>query len=134
MTASLSLKQDGPVVELTLAARSPDNLISPSFSRELQAACEQIGSDEACRAVLLTAEGDIFSRGWDWRAVCSRIAERGPIAVAYAKEAVTRGIEMPLEQALRYETDLTIILQTTEDRAEGVRAFLEKRKPEFKGE
>ena len=40
---------------------------------------------------------------------------------------------MPLEQALRYETDLTIILQTTEDRAEGVRAFLEKRKPKFKG-
>src|SRR5437870_15301 len=68
MTASLSLKQDGPVVEMTLAARSPDNLISPSFSRELQAACEQIGSDEACRAVLLTAEGDVFSRGWDWRA------------------------------------------------------------------
>jgi enoyl-CoA hydratase/carnithine racemase len=40
---------------------------------------------------------------------------------------------MPLEQALRYETDLTIILQTTEDRAEGVKAFLEKRKPELKG-
>ena len=40
---------------------------------------------------------------------------------------------MTLEQALRYETDLTIILQTTEDRAEGVRAFLEKRKPRFKG-
>ena len=40
---------------------------------------------------------------------------------------------MPLEQALRFETDLTIILQTTEDRAEGVKAFLEKRSPEFKG-
>ncbi len=51
----------------------------------------------------------------------------------YAKEAINRGLEMPLEQALRYETDLTIILQTTEDRAEGVRAFLKKRKPKFKG-
>lgn len=65
--------------------------------------------------------------------IAQRIADRGPIAVRYAKEAVQRGIEMPLEQALRYETDLTIILQTTEDRAEGVRAFLEKRKPKFKG-
>jgi enoyl-CoA hydratase/carnithine racemase len=66
-------------------------------------------------------------------AIANRIAERGPIAVRYAKEAINRGLEMTLEQALRYETDLTIILQTTEDRAEGVRAFLEKRKPEFKG-
>jgi enoyl-CoA hydratase len=66
-------------------------------------------------------------------ALAERIAARGPIAVRYAKEAVSQGLDMPLEQALRFETDLTIILQTTEDRAEGVRAFLEKRAPEFKG-
>jgi enoyl-CoA hydratase len=65
--------------------------------------------------------------------IADRIAERGPLALRYAKEAVSRGIDMSLEQALRFETDLTVILQTTEDRAEGVRAFLEKRKPEFKG-
>jgi len=61
------------------------------------------------------------------------IAARGPIAVRYAKEAIRQGLDMPLEQALRYEMDLTIILQTTADRAEGVRAFLEKRKPRFTG-
>ncbi len=66
-------------------------------------------------------------------AIAGRIAERGPIAVRYAKEAVSRAAEMPLDQGLRYETDLTMILQTTEDRAEGVRAFLEKRPPKFKG-
>ena len=66
-------------------------------------------------------------------ALAGRIAERGPIAVRYAKEAIDRGLDMTLEQALRYETDLTIILQTTQDRAEGVRAFLEKRAPRFKG-
>jgi enoyl-CoA hydratase len=66
-------------------------------------------------------------------ALAERIAARGPIAVRYAKEAVSQGLEMSLEQALRFETDLTIILQTTEDRAEGVRAFLEKRAPEFHG-
>jgi len=66
-------------------------------------------------------------------ALAETIAARGPLAVRYAKEAVLRGMEMPLEQALRFETDLTVILQTTEDRTEGVRAFLEKREPHFKG-
>jgi enoyl-CoA hydratase/carnithine racemase len=66
-------------------------------------------------------------------ALAARMAERGPIALRYAKEAVHRGLDLPLDEALRYETDLTIILQTTEDRAEGVRAFLEKRRPEFRG-
>jgi enoyl-CoA hydratase/carnithine racemase len=67
------------------------------------------------------------------QAIAEKLAERAPLALHYAKEAVQRGLEMPLEQALRFETDLTVILQTTEDRAEGVRAFLEKRKPDFKG-
>jgi enoyl-CoA hydratase/carnithine racemase len=61
------------------------------------------------------------------------IAGRGPQAVMLAKEAVYRGLEMPLEQALRYETDLTVLLQTTADRTEGVQAFVEKREPRFEG-
>ena len=61
------------------------------------------------------------------------IASRGPIATRLAKEAVRRGSEMTLEQALRYELDLTVLLQTTADRAEGVRAFAAKRPPHFIG-
>jgi len=68
------------------------------------------------------------------RALAEAIAARGPIATRLAKEAVHRGAEMTLEQALRYETDLTVILQSTADRAEGVRAFQEKRAPHFTGE
>ena len=62
------------------------------------------------------------------------IAGRGPIAVAYGKEALRQGMEMPLEPALRYETDLTVLLQATADRAEGIAAFAEKRTPVFRGE
>lgn len=66
--------------------------------------------------------------------IAASIAAKGPIATRYAKEAIHHGMDMTLEQALRYETDLTIILQTTEDRAEGVRAFVDKSgKPDFKG-
>lgn len=65
--------------------------------------------------------------------VASTIASRGRLAIRIAKEAVWQGLEMPLEQALRYETDLTLLLQTTTDREEGVRAFIEKRDPKFTG-
>ncbi|MPZ98460.1 MAG: hypothetical protein GEU80_03820 [Dehalococcoidia bacterium] len=65
--------------------------------------------------------------------VARTVASRGPIATRLAKEAVHRGAEMPLQDALRYELDLTVLLQTTEDRAEGVQAFIEKRPPRFIG-
>jgi enoyl-CoA hydratase len=94
---------------------------------------EPVDAREALRIGLVSAVAPRDKLLAEAEAIAARIAERGPIAVRYAKEAVSRGLEMTLEQALRYETDLTIILQTTEDRAEGVRAFLEKRKPEFKG-
>jgi enoyl-CoA hydratase len=66
-------------------------------------------------------------------ALASRVAERGPLALRYAKEAVRQGLEMSLDQGLRLELDLSIILQTTADRDEGVKAFLEKRKANFEG-
>ncbi len=94
---------------------------------------EPVDAREALRTGLVSAVAPRDKLAAEAEAIAKRIAERGPIAVRYAKEAVSRGLEMPLEQALRYETDLTIILQTTEDRAEGVRAFLERRKPDFKG-
>jgi enoyl-CoA hydratase/carnithine racemase len=94
---------------------------------------EPVDAREALRIGLVSAVALRDRLEAEAEAIAGRIAERGPIAVRYAKEAVRRGLDMPLEQALRYETDLTIILQTTEDRTEGVRAFLEKRSPKFKG-
>jgi len=94
---------------------------------------DTIDAAEALRIGLVSEvvpAGELASRA---ATIAGRLAERGPIALQYAKEAVTRGIDMTLEQALRFETDLTVILQTTDDRAEGVQAFLDKRKPEFKG-
>jgi len=66
-------------------------------------------------------------------ALAESIAQRGPLAVRLAREAVSRGLDMSLEQGLRFETDLTVLLQTTADRAEGVQAFKERRSPEFRG-
>jgi len=252
---TLTLETQGPIALLRLVRAKAGNPIDRLFLEELDEACGVINDDQDARVVLLSAEGDVFSNGWDaselspevfdaaeWRrrsppfsslesiaqpvicaiggdavsaglelalacdvriaaegarfalpetghgllpmaggtqrlarlvgrgaalrlvllgeaidarealriglvsavvprdrllaeaeALALRIASRGPLALRYAKEAVRRGLEQPLDQALRFETDLTVILQTTEDRAEGVRAFLEKREPKFKG-
>jgi enoyl-CoA hydratase/carnithine racemase len=61
------------------------------------------------------------------------IASKGPIALRYAKKAVHKGLDMTLDQGLRLEADLYLSLHTTLDRTEGVRAFKEKRKPQFQG-
>ena len=65
--------------------------------------------------------------------IAMRIATLSPLAVAAIKEAVLAGADLPLEAALRLEGQSFQMLFATEDRAEGMRAFLEKRKPEFKG-
>ena len=61
------------------------------------------------------------------------IASGAPIAARYAKETVLKGMDMTLQQGLRLEADLNIILQSTADRVEGLRSFLENRDPEFRG-
>lgn len=66
-------------------------------------------------------------------ALAESMGAKAPIALRYAKEAVNKGLDMSLEQGLRLEADLYFLLHTTSDRTEGIRAFLEKRKPEFKG-
>ena len=61
------------------------------------------------------------------------IASRGPVALRYAKEAVQAGSELSLDRGLRLEADLSVLLQSTRDRAEGVRGFIEKRPTRFEG-
>jgi len=62
------------------------------------------------------------------------VAAKGPIALRYLKEAVNKGMDMTLEQGLRLEADLYFLLHTTADRTEGIKAYLEKRPPEYKGQ
>lgn len=65
--------------------------------------------------------------------IASKLANNAPIAVRFASEAVEKGLDMTIDQGLRMETDLYLLLQTTEDRSEGIRSFVEKRKPKFTG-
>ena len=65
--------------------------------------------------------------------VASRIATNAPIAVRQAKQAIHRGLQMSLADALAFEIEAYNRTVPTDDRREGVRAFNEKRSPEFRG-
>jgi enoyl-CoA hydratase/carnithine racemase len=68
------------------------------------------------------------------QALARTLAEKAPVALRYAKEAVVKGLGLRLEDGLRLENDLATLLRTTDDRIEGAKAFLEKRKPRFTGQ
>jgi enoyl-CoA hydratase len=67
------------------------------------------------------------------RELAVAIAAKAPVALRYAKEAVVKGLELPLADGIRLENDLAALLRSTEDRLEGARAFLEKRPPRWTG-
>jgi enoyl-CoA hydratase len=67
------------------------------------------------------------------QALARSIADKAPVALRYAKEAVVGGIGLPLDDGIRLENDLATLLRTTEDRLEGAKAFVEKRKPRWTG-
>ena len=67
------------------------------------------------------------------RALLAKVLAAGPLAVRATLEAVRRGMDLPLEEALRVEADLFARCFETRDMREGVSAFLEKRPPKFTG-
>jgi len=67
------------------------------------------------------------------RATAQAIAENGPLAVRQAKKSIHYGLQMDLATGYRFEIEAYNRLVDTDDRREGVKAFNEKRKPEFKG-
>ena len=62
-----------------------------------------------------------------------QIAQKAPVAVRLAKEAVLKSFDTPLEEGLQFERRNFYLLFTTEDMREGMKAFTEKRPPQFKG-
>ncbi|MCJ7521567.1 MAG: enoyl-CoA hydratase-related protein [Dehalococcoidia bacterium] len=109
-------------------------LIGKGKATEMILTAETIDAEGAYRIGLVNRTVPRGKLEEEAEVAAEKLASRDPIAVRYAKEAVCKGMDMTLEQGLRLEADLSFLLQTTEDRAEGIKAFLEKRTGQFKGE
>ena len=108
--------------------------VGPAHATDLILTCREIGAGEARDMGLVNrvaGDGEALSVAEE---IASQILAGGPIAARYAKEVVALGTEMTLDQGILLETDLTMILQTTQDRQEGINSFLERRDPEYRGE
>jgi enoyl-CoA hydratase/carnithine racemase len=108
-------------------------LIGPGRAKEMLFSAEPIDAAEALRIGLVNR---VVPAGQELEAALEMArlwARRAPLSLWFAKSAVNVGLTMPLEAALHFEIGLTTQLFTTEDRAEGLRAFQERREAEFRG-
>jgi len=109
-------------------------IVGKGKAMEMVITAEPIDAAEAYRVGLVNKVVPRQMLTSEAEEIAKKLVSRAPIAVRYAKEAVNKGMDMTLAQGLRLEADLSFLLQTTKDRAEGIKAFLEKRKGTFKGE
>ena len=108
-------------------------LVGMGKAKELILTGDPIGADEAKRIGLVertAPKGEAVAQARD---LAKRVLSRGPLAVINAKKAINEGLDMPLEEGLKRESQLFGALFRTQDMREGVSAFLEKRKPKFTG-
>jgi enoyl-CoA hydratase len=108
-------------------------LVGKGRALELLLTGDAISADEAHRIGLVNRVVPAAELAAEARKLAAALAEKAPVAARYIIDAVNRGLEMSGTEAELYEATLFGLLSTTEDMREGTRAFLEKRKPQFKG-
>ena len=108
-------------------------LVGKGRAMEMILSGKSIGAQEAQRIGLVNGVvplKDLISR---CRELATRILANGPLAVRYCIEAINSGLDISLQEATRLEASLFSLCCATQDMKEGTRAFLEKKKPQFKG-
>ena len=108
-------------------------LIGKGKAKELILTGERVTAEQALRMGLIekvVPKGEVLK---EVMALGRVILSKAPVALKAAKRAIDRGLEGGLEEGLDLENELWAELCGTEDKEEGVRAFLEKRRPKFRG-
>lgn len=107
-------------------------LVGMGRAKELIFTCDIIGAEEAHRIGLankVVAVDELMDTAME---MAKKILEKSQLAVRYSKTAINRGVETDLDTGMSIEKDLFGLCFATEDQKEGMAAFLEKRKPDYK--
>jgi enoyl-CoA hydratase len=108
-------------------------IVGPNVAKELLVTGDSFDADRAYQlgiANRLVDDGEADSEARD---LAETMCERAPLAVEAAKSVVNEGLEASLDTALALEQEVAFTLYNTEDTDEGIKAFLEKREPQFSG-
>ena len=108
-------------------------LIGTAKALELCLTGELIDAAEAFRLCLVNRVVPVEQLMGAAEEIATKICLGAPLSVIAIKEAITKGVELPIDQGLQLEGELGLALSTTEDQKEGSRAFAEKRPAVWKG-
>lgn len=106
-------------------------LVGPTRAKELILTARRVDAETALEMGLVSRVVPPDALATEARVLAEEIAANSPLALAYAKAAVDMASETTLDQGLRYETAAIRTTLASDDYAEGLAAFAEKRKPEF---
>jgi len=107
-------------------------LVGRGRAIEMTLTGQRVGAEEALRIGLVNRVVKQASLLDEARNLAGVILKNGPVAVRAALEAIQHGLELPLEEGMVLEANIFGVVSATEDMREGLKAFLEKRKPSFK--
>ena len=113
------------------ATQRLSRIVGKANAFEMMLTGDTIDAQEAFRVGLVnrvTTDADLDHAVEE---IAGGMASKGPIALRYSKEAIHKGMDLTLEQGLRLEADLYLLLHTTKDRVEGIKCFQEKKSPSF---
>lgn len=108
-------------------------LVGPGKAMDMLFSADPIDAEEAFRVGLIDRLTDAGEALAEAKRMVAVYEKRGPISLAFAKRAVRKGAQMDLASAIDFEFSLVTSIYTTDDKREGISAFLEKRQAEFKG-
>lgn len=108
-------------------------LVGRGRAQEMLLFGDMIDADEAFRIGLVNKVVPLPELMPRALSMATKLSRLPMLAVKYALEAVDRGLDMTIDQALELEADYVVRVFSTDDAYEGLKAFIEKRKPNFKG-